>query len=97
MKTLTLIEQIVAKLHNLPEPNIQEVLEFVEILVWYRYQSEKLQTAEVLQPAQPASLIERMGIPHEVTTTDMARAERCGEGATASQYSKPDVNRDPNH
>jgi|GEM_PF-5211147 len=64
----TLIEQIVAKLHRLPEPNVQEVLEFVEILSWYRCKTEALQAAEGLQSAQ-----------------------------SASQSSKPDVNRDFNH
>jgi hypothetical protein len=64
----TLIEQIVAKLHQLPEPNVQEVLEFVEILSWYRCKTEALQAAEGRQSAQ-----------------------------SASQSSKPDIDRDFNH
>lgn len=62
----TLIEQIVDRLHQLPEPNVQEVLDFVEILVWYRGKSDAIQDTQ-----SSASLTERGNISHETTAADV--------------------------
>lgn len=69
----TLIEQIVAKLHKLPEPNVQEVLDFVEILAWYRGRKDSL------QDAQSGSLRERATIPREATTIEADKIECCDD------------------
>lgn len=62
----TLIEQIVDRLHQLPEPNVREVLDFVEILAWYRGKSDAIQDT----PSSAAST-ERSNIPHETLVTDV--------------------------
>lgn len=67
----TLIEQIVDRLHQLPEPNVQEVLDFVEILAWYRGKSDAIQDTQ-----SSASLTERDVIPHEATAADVTSTER---------------------
>lgn len=69
----TLIEQIVAKLHKLPEPNVREVLDFVEILAWYRGRKD------LLQATQSASLRERATVPHDSTAADVDRVEHCDD------------------
>ena len=66
----TLIEQILPKLHQLPEPNVQEVLDFVEILAWYRGRTD------TIQATQSTSLMERSSIPHEATAADITTTER---------------------
>jgi hypothetical protein len=61
----SLIQEIVEKLHHLPEPKVQEVLDFIRFLSWQTMNSQESLMSEELLSIPDTLSIDTSGRSHE--------------------------------